>query len=146
MLHRYQLFIFDDSSDQFKTENGHHSINLTDDAFHLQNLFKHKTGSLLNIMLFPQKINTTARGPKWAGMRQMNMTQMDGWICLLLMFPLGAFYSIQMNPLCKMYIMEELSSRNWCIKQECGSLQRRSWSHWTSYVNEMSHKLAYQQM
>ena len=75
-----------------------------------------------------------------------NMTQMDGWICLLLMFLLRAFYCIQMNPLCKLYIMEELSSRNWCIKQECGSIQRRSWSQSTTIVNEMSHKLAYQQM
>ena len=72
--------------------------------------------------------------------------QMDGWICLLLMFLLRAFYCIQMNPLCKLYIMEELSSRNWCIKQECGSIQRRSWSQSTSFVNEMSHNLAYQQM
>ena len=39
--------MFDDSSDLFKTENGHHSINLTDDVFHLQSLFKHKTGILL---------------------------------------------------------------------------------------------------
>ena len=41
------LFIFDDTGDPFKTENGHHSINLTDDVVHLQSLFKHKTGSLL---------------------------------------------------------------------------------------------------
>ena len=40
-----------------------------------------------------------------------NMTQMDGSICLLLMFLLRAFYCIQMNPLCKLYLMEELSSR-----------------------------------
>ena len=26
------IYIFDDSSDPFKTENGHHSINLTDDV------------------------------------------------------------------------------------------------------------------
>ena len=38
--------MFDDSSDPFKTENGHHSINLTGDVVHLS-LFKHKTGSLL---------------------------------------------------------------------------------------------------
>ena len=44
-----------------------------------------------------------------------NMTQMDKCICLLLMFLLRAFYCIQTNPLCKLYIMEELSSRNWCI-------------------------------
>ena len=35
------------------------------------------------------------------------MTQMDGWICILLMFPLGAIYRIQMSPSCKLYIMEE---------------------------------------
>ena len=35
------------SSNPFKTENGHHSINLTDDVVHLQSLFKHKTWSLL---------------------------------------------------------------------------------------------------
>ena len=75
-----------------------------------------------------------------------NMKQMDGWICLLLMFLLRAFYCIQMNPLCKLYIREELSSRICCIKQERGSIQRRSWSQSTSFVNEMSHKLAYQQM
>ena len=39
--------LFDDSSDPFKKENAHHSINLTDDVVHLQSLFKHKTGSLL---------------------------------------------------------------------------------------------------
>ena len=54
------------------------------------------------------------------------------------MFLLGAFYCVQMNPLCKLHIMEELSSRNGCIKQECGSIQRRSWSHSTYFVNEMS--------
>ena len=62
-----------------------------------------------------------------------NMTlQMDEFV-LLLMFLLGAFYCVQMNPLCKLYIMEELSSRNGCIKQECGSIQRRSWSHSTYF-------------
>ena len=40
VLHQYQLFIFDDSSDPFKTEcAGHHSINLIDDVVHLQNVF-----------------------------------------------------------------------------------------------------------
>ena len=39
--------LFDDSSDPFKKENAHHSINLTDDVVHLQSLFIHKTGSLL---------------------------------------------------------------------------------------------------
>ena len=93
-------------------------------------------------MLFPQKMNTSAKGPKWARMRQQTWDKwMDGWICLLLLFLLRAFYCVQTNSLCK-YIMEELSSRNWCITQECGSIQRRSWSQ---FVNEMSHKLAYQQ-
>ena len=42
------IYIFDDSSDLFKTENGHHSINLTDRMFvHLQSLLKHKAGNLL---------------------------------------------------------------------------------------------------
>ena len=40
-------FFDDGSSDPFKKENAHHSINLTDDVVHLQSLFKHKTGSLL---------------------------------------------------------------------------------------------------
>ena len=97
----------------------------------------------MHIMLFPQKMNTSAKGPKWARMRQQTWHKwMDGWISLLLLFLLRAFYCIQTNSLCKLYIMEELSSRNWCIKQECGSIQRRSWSQ---FVNEMSHKLAYQQ-
>ena len=52
-------------------------------------------------MLFPQKINTTAKHDT------------NGWMNLsVIMFLLGAFYCIQMNPLCKLYIMEELSRRN----------------------------------
>ena len=143
------LSIFDDSSDPLKTENGHHSINLTDDVVHLQSLFKHKTGSLLEWWIWNA---VSSKNKYYCKRTQMswdattNMTPIDGWICLLLMFLLRAFYCIQMKPSCKLYIMEELSSRNWCIKQECGSIQRRSWSQSTSLVNELSHKLGYQQM
>ena len=41
------IYIFNDSSDPFKTENGHHNINLTDDVVHLHSLLKHKTGRVL---------------------------------------------------------------------------------------------------
>ena len=81
-----------------------------------------------------------------------NMTQMDGWICLLLTFLLIAFYCIQMNPLCKFY--NDSFRKNYQVdtdtlnKYVVQYRQRRSseWSQSTSFVNEMFHKLAYQQM
>ena len=98
----------------------------------------------MHIMLFPQKINTSAKGPKCAEMRQQTWHKwMDEFVCYLC-FCWELF--IQRTPLCKLYITEELSSRNWYFKHECGSRQRRSWSQSTSFVSEMSHILAYQQM
>ena len=36
----------------------------------------------MHIMLFPQKINTSAKGPKWAGMRQQTWDKwMDEFVC-----------------------------------------------------------------
>ena len=61
------LFIFDDSSDAFKTENSHHVINLTDDVCSPSKPVKtedRKFVRRVHIMLFPQKRNTAAKGPK----------------------------------------------------------------------------------
>ena len=90
-------------------------------------------------MLFPQKMNTSAKGPKWAGMRHQTWLKwMDEFVCYCFCWELWAFYGILMNPSCNVYIMEELSNRNWCIKEECGPIQRRSWSQSTSVVNEIT--------
>ena len=75
---------------------------------------------------------------------------MDGWICLLLMFLLRAFYCIQLKPLCKFY--SDSFGKNYQVDTDALNKyvvqyrQRRSWSQSTSFVNEMFHKLAYQQM
>ena len=61
------IYIFDDSSDPLKTENGHHSINLTDDVCSPSKPVKTYGRNFIRgvpIMLFPQKRNTTAKGPK----------------------------------------------------------------------------------
>ena len=75
---------------------------------------------------------------------------MNGWICLLLMFLFRAFYCIQMNPLCKFY--SHFFGKNYLVDSDVLNKyviqyrQRRSWSQSTSFVNEMFHKLAYQQI
>ena len=54
-------------SDPFKTENGHHSINLTGDFYSPSKPVKtwdRKFVSGVHIMLFPQKRNAIAKGPK----------------------------------------------------------------------------------
>ena len=55
-------------------------------------------------MLFPQKTNTTAEGPKWVRMRQQIWHKSMAVNLSVIMFLMRAFYCVQMNPLCKLYI------------------------------------------
>ena len=74
---------------------------------HLQSLLKHKTECLLDgciLCCFLKNEIPLLRDPnEW---RCDNKHDTNGWrwICLLLMFLIRAFYCVQMNPLCKLYI------------------------------------------
>ena len=100
---------------------------------HLQSLLKLNTWSLLEgciLCCFLKNEIPLLRDPNELGCDNKHDTNGWGWSCLLLMFLMRTFYCVQMNALCKLYrrtLSEELSSRYWCIKQECGSMQVRMW-------------------
>ena len=74
------IYIFDDSSDPFKTENGHHSINLTDDVCSPSKpviTWGSKFIRGVHIMLFPQIGN---KDPNELGCHNKHDT--NGWVNL----------------------------------------------------------------
>ena len=74
---------------------------------HHQSLLKHKTGSLLEgcrLCCFLKKEMPLLRHPNELGCDNKHDTNGWQWICLLLMLLMRAFYCVQMNPLCKLYI------------------------------------------
>ena len=73
-------------------------------------------------MLFCQKRNIAAKGPKWVGMRQQTW-QMDGgeFVCYKC-FSWEPFYCVQMNPLCKLYI--EPYGKNYMYQADTGALNK----------------------
>ena len=74
---------------------------------HLQSLLKHKTGSLLDgcrLCCFLEKEMPLLRDPNELGCDSKHEINGWQWICLLLLFLMRAFYCVQMNPLCKLYI------------------------------------------
>ena len=103
-------------------------------------------------MLFPKKRNTIAKGPKWVEMLQQTWPKWVGEFVCWELFTVSkwTFYCIQMNPLCKFYT--DSFGKNYQVDTDALNKyvvqyrQRRSWSKSTSFVNEMFHKLAYQQM
>ena len=77
------LVTFDDSSDPFKTENGHHSIYLPDDICSpSKNVETHdrKFVKGMHIMLFPQKGILLLKDPNELGCD--NKHDKNGWVNL----------------------------------------------------------------
>ena len=73
------------------------------------------------------------------------MTEMDGgeFVCYKC-FSWEPFYCVQMNPLCKLYI--EPYGKNYMYQADTGALNKNIRFNTEENVNEMFHKLAYQQM
>ena len=55
-----------------------------------------------------------------------------------------AFYCVEMNPLCKLFI--EPYGKNYMYQADTGALNKNKVQYTEENVNEMFHKLAYQQM
>ena len=58
------------------------------------------------------------------------------------MFLMRAFYCVQMKPLCKLYIQPYRKN----YQADTDALNKNMWFNTEENVNEIFHKLAYQQM